>query len=171
MDLQIWVACFILAVAAYIDWKDHRVPNWITFTGFAAGLVFHLLPGGSGIGFALLGALVGLLTLIVPYALNGMGAGDVKLMAAVGAWVGPAITIQAFVWIAIVGGVMGIGGVLLNGRSRERLKNMLLAGKNMFMMRELQTGAENNAPKRVLLPYGVPIAFGFFAYFLFGGLV
>lgn len=172
MDPVIAIACIILAVAAYIDWKEHRVPNELTFSVFTAGLMYHLLPNmGQGIGFAALGALVGFLTLIIPYALCGMGAGDVKLMAAVGAWVGPMVILHSFLWMALVGGVMGVIGMIRSGRFQERLLLTVLAGKNLARLRPLDSGQFAEAPKKVLLPYGVPIALGFYAYALFGGMV
>jgi prepilin peptidase CpaA len=162
----------ILAIAAYIDWKDHRVPNWLTLSAWVFGVLFHtLLNGWSGLGASLLGTVVGFSTLIIPYALKGMGAGDVKLMASVGAWVGAAVTWQAFLWIVIIGGAMGVYSILRSREVVDRVSVLLCAGKNMMSMSSLDAGMGASAPKKILLPYGVPIAFGFYAYFLFGGLI
>ncbi len=172
MKPEIISAILILAIAAYIDWKEHRVPNWLTFSAWGLGLLFHaVLQGWAGLGASLLGSVVGLVTLIVPYALRGMGAGDVKLMAAVGAWVGSVVTLQAFLWIAIVGGVMGMYSIVRSKEIRERLMTLLNAGSNLFTLKPMDQGQPAQAPRRMILPYGVPIAIGFYAYFLFGGLV
>jgi len=171
MRPEILTAAGILALAAYIDWKEHRVPNWLTFTACGFGLAYHALVGGvEGLESAILGAAAGLATLIVPYALKGMGAGDVKLMAAVGAWVGAEVTFHAFLWIAVCGGLMGAWSILRSKEAKERLRTAVLAGKNLITLNELDAGAQK-APAKILLPYGVPIAFGFYAYFLFGGLL
>ncbi|MEW6235488.1 MAG: A24 family peptidase [Candidatus Omnitrophota bacterium] len=171
MRPEIVTAAGVLALAAYIDWKEHRVPNWLTFAACGFGLAYHALIGGvDGLESALLGAAAGLATLIVPYALKGMGAGDVKLMAAVGAWVGAEITLHAFLWIAVCGGLMGAWSILRSREVKERLRNAVLAGKNLVTLNDLDAGAQK-APAKILLPYGVPIAFGFYAYFLFGGLI
>jgi len=171
MRLEIIIASIVLAVAAYIDWKEHRVPNWLTFSAFALGITYHTATAGTvGLWIALLGSVIGLGTLIIPYALRGMGAGDVKLMAAVGAWVGAGATLQAFVWIALFGGVLGAWSILRSRQIPARLRGVLLAGKNLFTLQTLETNVEA-APSKILLPYGVPIALGFYAYFIFGGLI
>ena len=165
-------ASLILAIAAYIDWKEHRVPNWLTFSAWGFGLTFHtFLYGSQGFMESGIGSLVGLATLIVPYALRGMGAGDVKLMAAVGAWVGAAVTLHAFLWIVIVGGVMGLYSIFRTSEIVERLRRVVRAGCNLFALRRLDAGEPKQSPSRLLLPYGVPIAIGFFAYFIFGEMI
>lgn len=172
MRPEIVTAVGILAVAAYVDWREHRVPNWLTFSGWGLGIVFHTyISGLDGLTFSLVGSAVGLGTLIVPYALKGMGAGDVKLMAAVGAWVGYKATLHAFLWIAVCGGVMGAYSIIRSGEVAARIRVTGLAVKNLFTFQALDTGATEQAPPRIQLPYGVPIAFGFYAYFIFGGLV
>ncbi len=171
MSVEILAAIVILTIAAYIDWKEHRVPNWLTFGGLGFALAYHAaMSGYPGLGYALLGAGVGLATLIVMYALGGMGAGDVKLMAAVGAWVGATATLQAFVWIAVIGGIMGAYSMYRSGEFHQRLATVGAASKNLASLKTLNTGSDK-APDRILLPYGVPIAFGFYAYFLIGGIV
>jgi prepilin peptidase CpaA len=172
MKPEIVSAIIILAIAAYIDWKEHRVPNWLTYSAWGLGILFHALSGGiSGVSLSLLGTVAGLATLIIPYALRGMGAGDVKLMAAVGAWVGASITLHAFLWITVAGGVMGLYSILRSQEIRERFATMNIAGRNLMSFKRLDQGQSADAPRRILLPYGVPIAIGFYAYFFFGGLI
>lgn len=172
MKPEVISAVAILTLAAYIDWKEHRVPNWLTYSAWGLGLLFHGLNDGmAGLGGSLLGSAVGLATLIVPYALRGMGAGDVKLMAAVGAWVGASATIHAFLWIAVAGGAMGLYSIIRSRQMRERLSVMVNAGQNLFTLKPMDQGQTEQTPSRMLLPYGVPIAIGFYAYFVFGGLV
>jgi len=93
------------------------------------------------------------------------------LMAAVGAWVGALATLQAFVWIAIAGGLMGLYSILRSREVKARFQTVWRAGLNLFQFQELDRGAPSLQQGRILLPYGVPIAFGFYAYFLFGGLI
>lgn len=171
MKPEIISALIILTIAAYIDWKEHRVPNWLTFSGWGLALLFHaIINGWSGLGMSAVGTCVGLATLIVPYALRGMGAGDVKLMAAVGAWVGPYVTFHAFLWIALIGGLMGIVSIVRSHQMAARFQTVWRAGSNLFQLKNLDEGEPHDKPAKILLPYGVPIAFGFYAYFIFGGL-
>ncbi|MFH1738937.1 MAG: A24 family peptidase [bacterium] len=172
MNPEIAIAAAILAVAATIDWKEHRVPNRLTIPAFVLGVGFHtFISGTSGLTGSLLGGAVGLGILIVPYALSGMGAGDVKLMAAVGAWVGAGVTLHAFLWIAVLGGAMGVYSILRSGQAAARMRLVLCAAKNLFTLQKLDTNVNRQAPPRILLPYGVPIALGFYAHFIFGGLI
>ncbi len=172
MKPEIIAATIILTIAAYIDWKDHRVPNWLTFSACLCGLLFHTLMNGmDGFTAAIIGTSVGIATLIIPYALNGMGAGDVKLMASVGAWVGAAATFQAFFWIAIIGGLMGLYSIIRSGQAKKRIQTVGRAGVNLFHFHHLDVGNSEGTPTKILLPYGVPIAFGFYAYFIFGTIV
>ena len=96
-------------MAAWIDGKQLRVPNWITFPMVGTGFVYNLAAYGvDGLGIAFAGMCVGLLTLLPLYAVGGMGAGDVKLMAGLGAWLGWQVTLWAFVYTVVVGAVMAI---------------------------------------------------------------
>ena len=99
----------ILIYAAFIDGRDLKVPNWITFPMVFSGLVFSLSVGGlTGLQAGFLGMCVGLLTLLPLYSVGGMGAGDVKLMAGIGAWMGWQITLEAFAVSAVIGAAMAV---------------------------------------------------------------
>jgi prepilin peptidase CpaA len=84
---------FALAVgcaACVTDIQSRRIPNWLTFGAAGAAVVFHTLTqGGGGFVFATSGWFVGALIMFLPFALRGLGGGDVKLVAALGAWLGP----------------------------------------------------------------------------------
>ena len=105
-----WLVSFVLIEAAVIDGRCLRVPNWLTFHFVAGGLIFAFWKGGSALLLlSVLGAVVGLMTLLPLYSIGGMGAGDVKLMAGVGAWIGPWLTLWAFLSSAMVGSRDGGG--------------------------------------------------------------
>ena len=94
---HVWLLSSVLVVAAVIDGWKLKVPNWITFPLIASGWVFSAVCfGWAGLGWSLAGTVVGLGLLLPAYAIGGMGAGDVKLLAGVGAWIWGTDTFYAF---------------------------------------------------------------------------
>ncbi len=85
---HIWTVSIVLVVAAVIDGWKLKVPNWITFPMILTGWIYSFASGGwSGLGWSLLATFFGLALLYGIYMVGGMGAGDVKLLAGIGAWV------------------------------------------------------------------------------------
>lgn len=164
----------ILILAAWIDGKELRVPNWITFPMVLSGLVYSTCVGGfGGLGAGLLGMCVGLLTLMPLYAVGGMGAGDVKLMAGIGAWLGWEITLAAFCVSAVLGALMAVVMMLRKG-VRHHYDNLLLILSEWMVVRnpyELSKIAAERKPRMSLLPYGIPICIGSIGYFCYAGLM
>lgn len=108
-----------LAIAAVLDWRSRRVPNRLVGPLALAGFVAQTLEFGlRGLGLALGAAAVGALCTLPFYLLRGMAAGDVKLMAAVGAWFAPAVASWVVAFTFLVGGVLGIA-LTLAGRRRH----------------------------------------------------
>ena len=101
---------FALVVATSTDLRSRRIPNWLIFPFLAAGItVSGWLGGWQGIGQSLEGLALGLLLFGLLFWMGGMGAGDVKLAAAIGAWIGPMQLFFALIVTAIVGGIMALG--------------------------------------------------------------
>ncbi|MBB3112928.1 prepilin peptidase CpaA [Paenibacillus phyllosphaerae] len=100
----------LLLMAAFIsDVRSMRIPNWLTLPALAAGLLYHVVMGGlSGATAALTGAGAGFLPLMLLYLLKGIGAGDVKLFAALGAWVGPLLVLQTLMYAILYAGAVGV---------------------------------------------------------------
>lgn len=96
-------------VATVVDIRTRRIPNEVTatMTGIGVGLAMTGVSGVS-MGASLAGFALGLLLMMPGHALGATGAGDVKLMAAVGAIVGPGLVVRAFLFTAIAGGVLAI---------------------------------------------------------------
>jgi prepilin peptidase CpaA len=96
--------------------RFHRIPNWLTLPALLAALVASPWAGAtSGPLEAALGAALGFALLVGPYALGGMGAGDVKVLMVLGAWLGPNTTFGAAVWAVIAGGAFGVIALALRG--------------------------------------------------------
>jgi prepilin peptidase CpaA len=170
-----WLVTIVLIEAAIIDGRQLRVPNWLTFHFAAAGLVYAAWSGGrEGLIWSLEGAGVGLLTLLPLYAIGGMGAGDVKLMAGLGTWMGPAVTLGAFVATAITGGVISLCMIVMSGDVARHWATFQMLGQEILVIRDPSTLAARAAerkPTMMLLPYAVPIAIGSISYFSWLGLL
>src|SRR3954451_23745889 len=109
----VWFVTIVLIVAAVIDGFELKVPNWVTFPFILSGWLYSTAAfGWEGLGWSLLGTVIGLALLLPAYAIGGMGAGDVKLLAGVGAWVYGTHTVYAFAVSAVVGALLAIGMVL-----------------------------------------------------------
>jgi len=169
------VVCILLIWAAWIDGRQLRVPNWLTFPMILSGLAYSAWVGGwAGLEDGLVGMCVGLATLLPLYAVGGMGAGDVKLMAGIGAWLGASATWNAFVVSVIVGAIMAIGMVAWRRSWKKHCGNfsqIVLEFMTVKSPGELSRIAEERKPQMLLLPYGIPICVGSIAYFLYAGMM
>jgi prepilin peptidase CpaA len=95
--------------ACAFDIRTRRIPNALTLSAALGGLLFHLTQSGiAGAQLAAGGWVVGLILLLPFFALGGMGGGDVKLVAALGAWLGPSETFWLAMYAFIAGGVLGV---------------------------------------------------------------
>lgn len=151
-------------LACWIDYSARKVPNWLNAALAAAGIAAQSAYfGWQGTGSALLGMAVGLAVLIVPWAMHGMGAGDVKLMAAIGAWFGPAMCAAAFAAGAIIGGVIAVAMITLAGKWNHAAVNMSVI---LAKVRGRDTlfsefgSARSFGSTSSLLPYGIPLSIG-----------
>ncbi len=152
----------VAAMAAATDVSTRRVPNLLTFGAAASALLYHAVEGGpSGLGLALAGWLIGAAIFFPVFALGGMGAGDVKLVAALGAWLGPLGALQIALGSAIAGGLLAVlvswraGYLAAAGRNVVRLGTHW-SEHGMKPVPGL-TLAEGSGPR---LAYAVPIFIG-----------
>jgi prepilin peptidase CpaA len=119
-----WPTIAVLIVATFTDLRSRRIPNWLVLPFMAAGLIVPAwLHGWHGLaqsleGFALGAVIYGFLSLI-----GGMGMGDVKLVAAIGAWIGPEQLAIALLLIAMAGGIMALGWAIAGGFKGEVWKS------------------------------------------------
>lgn len=166
---------FLLSVVMAVgDWRTRRIPNYLTCGGALAGLVFQsAFYGWAGLVQAFLGLLLGLALLLLPYILGGMGAGDVKALAALGAWLGPKGVFAVFCYMGLAGGIMSLGVLLWQGilwnylrKGWVLLKNLILCRGQKILLETLTPGPDQTPG----LPYGVAIALGMVGYVLWGNL-
>ena len=152
----------VAAVAAVCDVRTGRIPNALTFGAAAAGFMFSAIHAGpSGLSTSLLGCVVGLGLFLPFFMLRGMGGGDVKLLAAIGAWLGPIGALQAALWASLAGGVLAVVVSISSGYLFDALRNLLAM---VAVWRTVGpspisgvTLAESRGPR---LCYAVPIGIG-----------
>jgi prepilin peptidase CpaA len=117
----------IACVACVTDLRTRRIPNLLTFGAALAGLFYHFATGGfEGLGQAALGWLLAAIVFLLPFALGGLGGGDVKLLAALGAWLGPADALWLVLYTGVAGGVMAIAVALIHGYLGTAIENVKL---------------------------------------------
>lgn len=159
IDSQVFpyaVAVFGLACAAS-DVLRRRIFNWLTLPMMAAGLGMGLVTGGlPGLGASALGILAGFLLYSWMFAIRMMGAGDVKMLMALGAWGGIHFAVETGVLGVLVGGAMAVVSLVLQGRLFsfiDKMRRFLLS----VAVKELEVEVPKADP-RLTLPYGVSIA-------------
>jgi len=150
----------VLLAAAIFDYRFRKVPNYITFSAIVCGVAIALLNGGlTGLPAPAMGLFLGIALLSVPYSMGGIGAGDVKLLGAIGAIKGPTFVFTAFLAAAIIGGIMAVYRMVF-----------IIKGSDMMVLRDslktvYYTGALSaiQVPEYALkekLPYAVAISAG-----------
>ena len=161
----------VLGAAVY-DVRYRRIPNWLTAGGVVLGLLLNSFLyqgtstsvfGFSGLFFALKGFGLAFVVYVFLYALHAMGAGDVKLMAAVGAIVGWENWFGIFIVTAVIGGIMALMLVIARGRLKKTLFNVgfifseMKSGRPAYLKNE---ELDVKSKKSVGLPHGAVIAVG-----------
>jgi prepilin peptidase CpaA len=150
-----------VSVAAWSDLRTRRIPNSITVSGAAVGLVLHTFYGGLyGAIQSLAGAALGLAIFIALYVAGGMGAGDVKLFGAIGAFAGPQALIPVFVFTGLLGGIAGAALAAYRGQLRQTLARTAGLLADVGRLRWQQVRATAAASDSLRLPYGAVIAGG-----------
>jgi prepilin peptidase CpaA len=155
---QIAVLALGLGAAVFTDVRTRRIPNWLT--GAIAGAAFGLAFGGGPVTpmRALLGLVVGLALMLPGHVIGATGAGDVKLMAAVGAVVGPDVIFRAFLYSAVAGGVLAVVVAFRRGR----LSTTLRATTNLVTQPVHAKRAIEASDRANRFAYGPAIAVGTF---------
>jgi len=160
--LFILLSSCVLIAAAIFDLRYQKIPNKLTFPTMVISLAyFGATRGLEGLLFSAGGILLGMAILIIPYLMGGMGAGDVKLLGAVGAVLGPFGVFNVFVLTGIIGGIYAVLFLIVN---RKRSKGSFLRLATMIKT-FVRTGQFIYIPapkneKKIKLCYGIAIALG-----------
>lgn len=183
MSYEVWqfgslaALALIVLTALVTDVRQQRISNILIVLALVAGVLANVLgpeafkrsaglftyaPGALGLKGALFGALSGLAIFLPLYALRAMGAGDVKLMAAIGSFVGPATLVNLALCVLLMGGVLAVGRMVWKGNSRKVLGNV-----GTVLLPPFATGVPRFNPATQSadrMPYVLAIAAGLLAY-------
>lgn len=170
------LALLVLAAAVF-DLRQRRIPNTLVLLALAGGLLINLIgphiwlrgsglltlyPSALGIKGALLGALTGLAVFLPFYLMRAMGAGDVKLMAGIGAFVGPAAAIDVALFILVTGGVMAAVRMVWVRKTQQALFNVVTALGQLVPGTTARFDPVTQSADR--MPYALAMAGGLLAY-------
>lgn len=157
-----------LAICLFTDLKNRKIYNAVLLPAFLLGIILNIIDGGiSGLLFSIKGFALGLLFLLLPYTLGGIGAGDVKLLAIIGAIKGPIFIIRAGIYMGIAGGVLAIFILLYQKRLFRTLKDLWVGLIVLFStkFKVINFGSES---EKNMFPYGVVITMGALAAYIVG---
>ncbi len=168
----------LLLLSVFFDLTEKKIPNFLTFPAVLWGLSIYTLTGGiEGFLFSFLGLVLGISIFLIPFALGGMGGGDVKLLGAIGALRGWEFVAAAAIFTAICGGLIAVVYLLIYGQLWKTLRKLLSrAAVPLFTalylrfrqpclnhltvyFQQLPEHQEQDA-KNIYMPYGVAIAAG-----------
>jgi prepilin peptidase CpaA len=169
MDYFLIVFLIILVIiSAIADLKTQKIPNFVTLPGMLIALAYHTaLNGFDGLLFSAAGIGIGIALLIIPYLMGGMGAGDAKLMGAIGGVLGAKAVFYAFLLIAAVGGIYALILIVIyrteyKGFFRKKYDDLV----NFILTRKYIPDTEERSKNRPRLCYGLAIALGTGIYIL-----
>ncbi len=153
----------LLFWAATVDWRSRRIPNWLTFTLMLSGMAVNSTGLGpvSGID-SFLGFCVGFGLLLLLFLLGALRGGDVKLMAGVGAWMGPTTVLKVIVLETLIGAAIVLCQAIAQRRGRILLRNSAVLAMNLAHVGDVgldhvrETGQASRSVDRPL-PYAVPV--------------
>lgn len=169
--ITFFASLFFLIICA-TDTLLGKIPNLATLSLLLVGLWFNFRSNGlSGLALSMAGLLTGLALLIVPYLMGGMGAGDIKALAALGALLGPGPVLQVFFLGGLIGGGMAMIYLAVSDNPLERLRSWKANSWRVINRIQPFKPDSSKAKLRVKYSYGPAIAFGFFAFITWGGLV
>jgi prepilin peptidase CpaA len=156
----------LTTTALVSDLRTRRLPNWLTVSGLALAVILHTVMGGfAGLGFALLGFVTGFGLLLILWLIGGAGGGDVKLMGALGAWLGASLTLRVFLvstaLAAVVTAAILLAGVLSRGFGHVQRRYLATGSAGQLSIQGSSGSDARNRRQRLrLMPYAVPVALG-----------
>ncbi len=168
MELTNWiligfVAVFVLT-AAYTDLSARRIPNWLTVSSLALALLFHTITGGwAGLGFSVGGFATGFSILLVLWLIGGGGGGDVKLMGALGSWMGAKGILYVFLSSSVFAAGAAVVIIISRVASGALAGRLVPVAANQTAVRRANQNVPDMRPTaghRWAIPYALPVTAG-----------
>jgi prepilin peptidase CpaA len=160
----------LVAIAAVFDIRFRRIPNWLVLAGIIVGFAWNVYSSGwSGLGRAAAGLGLGFVLYFPLYLIRARGAGDVKLLAAVGAIAGPVNCLWIFLSTAILGGIIALLLLMVRGRVQKTLFNVAWIIRDLMQFKAPYKSTEEvdvTSAKGLRLPHAAMIAVGTIAFLI-----
>jgi prepilin peptidase CpaA len=170
MQLLDGLLIILLSICLFTDIKSRKIYNNVLLPVLFLALILHVfLQGWIGLSSSFLGFIVGFAILLIPYMMKGMGAGDVKLMAVIGAIQGPLFILTTAVYMAVIGGVVAL--LLILYRLIKSKQWMSLFHRNSLMTYGMKLAVVRSHSSNQTFPYGVAIVGGACCTMLFQGVI
>jgi prepilin peptidase CpaA len=168
-DPIIFYPVAVTLIASAIDIRSLRIPNWLTCSTLAVGIsYFSIMKGYEGLLFSLAGAAAGFGLLIIAYVIGGTGAGDVKLMGAVGSFLGPRGIFMVFILACFFGGAYALFLLASNGLLLSTLKRYGRIIWCFIITQKFIYIPPTNKEKALKVRFGLAIALGTGSYLVLG---
>ena len=160
-----------LGIASIIDCRVRKIPNWLILSMTLTGLIFQFSSAGTaGLIQGLLGFTIGIFLLYIPFSMGGVGGGDVKLLGAIGSFVGPAVLFQIFLASALFGGAFSLFEIARKRAVRKTLES--IKQRILYAALRRQITPESGilfSPKPIRIPYALTIFCGYLCTYFLGG--
>jgi len=158
--IKIWVLAAVFSlIAGWTDWRSRRIPNWLTVPGLAVGILANsIIFCWPGCKSALFGAGLGLLLLLPFVALRSLGAGDWKLVGALGAYLGPQRLLLVLLGTIFVNGIMAVVLIIWKRRVSQTVRNLASMAGSLLTFHMPGPEVSLDHPESFKIPFGVGVA-------------
>lgn len=168
VEWAFWGCLPFLTAALITDIRWMRIPNWISVSALATGLLVQgIMSGWRGLLFAACGAGVGFTLLLILYVMGAVGAGDVKLFAGIGAWTGVLFTLQVMMYSILFGAVIGWMIVLCRREAGRRIRGIVSRTAGFLLLRNPKILKAGNGKEMLRFPFMLAVVPGFICTYLY----